>query len=244
MDVILMDLNKEIQSLAKANGVFYCGVADLSRAKEFIRPQGGSELGSYTYSISLGIPLFKDIVDRLPDRSQHSVALNYHHCYEITNHRLDIAASIVASYLQDKGYRVLPLPASKRIDDERLCASFSHKLGARLAGFGWIGKSCLLITPDHGPRVRWVSILTDAPLETSHTIMDSKCGNCNACVDICPVQAFTGHGFKEEEPREIRYDAHKCERYINSLGEGEKIKVCGMCLYVCPYGQKNRHLQN
>lgn len=75
-------------------------------------------------------------------------------------------------------------------------------------------------------------------------IIDSKCGNCNACVDICPVQAFTGHEFKEEEPREIRYDARKCERYINSLGEGEKIKVCGMCLYVCPYGQKNRHLQN
>lgn len=130
------------------------------------------------------------------------------------------------------------MPDAKRIDDESLCASFSHKLGARLAGFGWIGKSCLLITPNHGSRVRWVSILTDAPLETSHTIIDSKCGNCNACVDICPVQAFTGHEFKEEEPREIRYDARKCERYINSLGEGEKIKVCGMCLYVCSYGQK------
>lgn len=30
MVVLLMDLNKEIQNLAKANGIFYCGAADLS----------------------------------------------------------------------------------------------------------------------------------------------------------------------------------------------------------------------
>jgi hypothetical protein len=81
-----MDLNKEIQNLAKANGIFYCGVADLSLAKDFIIQQGGNELEDYPFSISLGIPLFKDIVDRLPDRSQRSVALNYkHHCYDIIN---------------------------------------------------------------------------------------------------------------------------------------------------------------
>lgn len=239
MDVLIMDLNKEIQSLAKANGIFYCGVADLSLAKDFIIQQGGNELEAYPFSISLGIPLFKDIVDRLPERSQRSVALNYkHHCYDVINQRLDIAASIVAGYLQDKGYRVLPLPAAERIDDERICASFSHKLGARLAGFGWIGKSCLLITPDHGPRVRWVSVLTDAPLEASDNIIESKCGNCSACVDICPVKAFTGLEFHENEPREVRYDALKCEEYIRSLGEKEQIKVCGMCLYVCPHGRK------
>lgn len=234
-----MDLNQEIENLAKANAIFYCGVADLSLAKEFISEQGGSELSNYPFSVSLGIPLFNDIVDRLPDRSQYSASLNYkHHCYDVINRRLDIAASVVASYLQEKGYKVLPLPASERIDNERICASFSHKLGARLAGLGWIGKSCLLITPDHGPRVRWISVLTDAPLEPSGTIMESRCGNCSACVDICPVKAFTGHEFLENETREVRYDARKCEEYFKSMEERGTIKVCGMCLYVCPYGHK------
>ncbi len=48
-----MDLNKGIQNLAKANGIFYCGVADLSRARDFIIQQGGSEMESYPYSMSL-----------------------------------------------------------------------------------------------------------------------------------------------------------------------------------------------
>lgn len=39
---------------------------------------------------------------------------------------------------------MLPLPVAERIDDERICAAFSHKMEANLAGLGWIGKSCLL----------------------------------------------------------------------------------------------------
>ena len=58
----------------------------------------------------------------------------------------------------------MPLPAAERIDNERVCATMPHKAVAYLSGFGWIGKNCLLITPDNGPRVRWTTVLTDAPL--------------------------------------------------------------------------------
>jgi len=55
--------------------------------------------------------------------------LNYRlHAYDIINQRLDITSSIISSFLQNEGYRVLPIPAAERIDDERICASFSHKL--------------------------------------------------------------------------------------------------------------------
>ncbi len=53
MVVLLMNLNKEIQDLTKTNGIFYCGAADLSLAKEFIIQQGGNELKDYPFSISL-----------------------------------------------------------------------------------------------------------------------------------------------------------------------------------------------
>jgi epoxyqueuosine reductase QueG len=139
--------------------------------------------------------------------------------------------------LQREGYRAMPIPASKRVDDERICAVFSHKLAAHLAGLGWIGKSCLLVTPEAGPRVRWITVLTDAPLTSTGEPMATRCGSCRQCVDICPVQAFTGEPFRDHELREVRYDARKCEQYFDALKNPDKPAVCGMCLYVCPHAR-------
>jgi hypothetical protein len=61
----------------------------------------------------------------------------------------------------------------------------AHKLAAHLAGLGWIGKSCLLLTEQFGPRVRFVSVLTDAPLEAGSPL-DKPCGKCQVCIDACP----------------------------------------------------------
>ena len=110
-------------------------------------------------------------------------------------------------------------------------------MAAHLAGLGWIGKSCLLVTPEAGPRVRWTTVLTDAPLKAG-TPMEMRCGDCHECVDICPVKAFTGRNFIESEPREARYDARRCEKYLKGLEASTGYGVCGMCLYICPHGKK------
>ncbi len=234
-----MSFQNELNKIALDNGVQYFGVSDLSKAREFIVEQGGEDLSAYPYAISLGIKLIDPIVDKLPHRNDKAALLNYkHHSYDVINSRLDMTASILSNHIQEKGYRVLPLPSSKRIDDEKICAQFSHKLGAHLAGLGWIGKSCLLITPDNGPRVRWITILTDMPLQPTGSKMESRCGTCNECVKICPVQAFTGRNFVEDESREMRYDAKKCEDYFKEMERNGQIAVCGLCVYVCPHGRK------
>jgi epoxyqueuosine reductase QueG len=120
----------------------------------------------------------------------------------------------------------------------RVAAIFSHKLAAHMAGLGWIGKSCLLITPEAGPRVRWATVLTDAPLPATGSAMAERCGECQKCVEICPQAAFTGRPFREDEPREARYDARKCELYLKDLEEKTGYGVCGMCLFVCPHGRR------
>lgn len=232
-----MNLNRELNQLAIKQWIDYFGVADLSVAREAVLAQGGSEIAGFSYSVTLGIALNKHIVDQLPNRTMRSVSLNYeHHAYNLINQRLDIASSVLAGFIDKKGFRALPLPASERIDDERICASFSHKMGANLSGLGWIGKSCLLVTPRHGPRVRWTTILTDAPLAPTGKIQEERCGDCTRCVDICPVRAFTGRPFVADEPREARYDAGKCEKYFDGMKRKGEIGVCGMCLYICPYG--------
>jgi epoxyqueuosine reductase QueG len=232
-------LNCEIFDLAEKNGISYCGIANLSTVPKTAVDQGNTGIYEYPRSISLGIALNKEIVDKLPLREQYPYVLNYrHHAYDIINQRLDITASIISSLFQGKGCRALPIPASERINNENIYAAFSHKLGARLSGLGWIGKSCMLITPKDGPRVRWTSILTDAPLDSSEEMIKSRCNNCRECVDICPVNAFTGRGFNENEPREARYNAHKCERYFVDMKSKGKLDVCGMCMYICPYGRQ------
>jgi len=235
-----MNLEKHMQALADSAGIDFIGTADLSSAIPFIKEQGGDVVDGFPLAISIGIRLPDPIVDMLPKRTNKAVAVNYRfHAYTYINQRLDALTSQLAGFIQRAGYKVLPVPAAERCNDERLCAVFSHKLAAHLAGFGWIGKGCLLITPQYGPRVRWSSILTDAPIKPSGKPMDEKCGDCPDCVEICPMNAFTGRNFDPKEPREMRYDARKCDEYFRSMKNKGDLPVCGMCLYVCPYGKKN-----
>jgi epoxyqueuosine reductase len=212
------ELTRKIKTLTEGCGVDFFGIADLTRASVAVIEQGGEELACYPFAVSMGIALPHSIVDQLPRRHERAVAVNYRlHCYDVINERLDLVSSLVAGALQREGY--------------------AHKLAAHLAGLGWIGKSCLLITPEAGPRVRWTSVLTDAPLGPAGAPSVERCGECSQCVDACPEDAFTGRPFREDEPREARYDARRCEAYHEELERAHGIAVCGMCIYACPFGQ-------
>ncbi len=96
------------------------------------------------------------------------------------------------------------------------------------------------MTPDHGPRVRWVSVLTDAPLKPTGTPMEPRCGDCTACFDICPQRAFTGRMFDPDEPRETRFAAAACDLNFREQERETGVAVCGLCLYACPMGKRTR----
>ena len=234
-----MDTYGRITDLVTSSSCDFIGVADLAIAQDFVRDQGGDVVAGFPKAVSIGIALPRAIVDQLPNRSQRAVAVNYRsHAYHIINQRLNMIASQVASALQRDGHRALPVPAAERCDDERNSAVFSHKLAAHLAGLGWIGKSCLLVTPQAGPRVRWTSVLTDAPLAATGGPTEEQCGDCTECVEICPVHAFTGRPFRPGEPRHLRYDTARCDEYLDERKHEGSMRVCGMCLYVCPHGRR------
>jgi epoxyqueuosine reductase QueG len=231
-------LDERLDEFARELGADFFGVADITPAEDFIQNQGGDMVMGYPRAISIGIILLDTIVDQLPQRFEKSVAVNYrHHTYDIINLRLDLISSRIGSLLQKEGHKALPIPASERYDDKELFAVFSHKLAANMAGLGWIGKSCLLITPEAGPRVRWTTILTEAPLNPTGEPLEDGCGECTDCVDTCPVSAFTGEKFRADENREVRYDARKCEKYFKVMEDAGKIPVCGLCIYNCPKGR-------
>jgi len=237
-----MDLDTSLPEFVRGLGADYYGVADIVPARDFIRSQGGERVAAYPLAVSAGIRLPDPLVDAVADRTDVVGASLYRHmAYDIVNAELDRIALHVAGAIQREGYRAFPVAASKRASDALIAGVFSQKLAAYHAGLGWIGKSCLLVTPDHGPRVRWVTVLTDAPLAPTGTSMDQRCGSCTECVDICPVHAFTGRPFRKDEPREARFDAAACDRFFRELESSGRPPVCGLCLYVCPHGRREGH---
>jgi epoxyqueuosine reductase len=228
-----------VKHIAESFGADFFGVADLSTAGEAILAQGGKEAASYRQAISIGLQLPHSIVDQLPHRTEISVAKVYkHHAYDVINQRLDHISSRICGFLELNGSKSFPVPASQIVDEKNLLGVFSNKMAAHLAGLGWIGKSCLLVTPSVGPRARWATVLTNASIETTGGPMEDRCGNCTDCVDICPAKAFTGRPFIAEEPRDLRFDVHKCQQYLDTLKAKMGVGTCGMCLCVCPHGKK------
>ena len=235
-------LQTNLERVAKELGADLFGIADLTIAHDFVCKQGGECLRKFSRAISIGIRLLDAVVDELYRLEDPAVAHTYIALYKSVNSRLDHVGLSLAKRIQEKGYKAYAIPASQTVDSNKLIGVFSHKLAADLAGLGWIGKSCLLVTPSYGPRVRFATILTDAPLKAGSPIGE-KCNDCRKCMSICPAKAFTGASFNPSEPREVRFNAHSCRSYRKKreeeLGEGF---LCGLCVYVCPYGRSHKSL--
>ncbi len=234
-----MDIDAKVRSIVKSHFADYVGFADLSNYQNEIARYGGSIVSGYSRAISIGLSIPDSIVDRLPERADPNIASLYQaYGYDVLNQRLGLIASVLSSYLNRAGYRTLPIPPAERTDQENAMPTVSQKMIANIAGLGWIGKNCLLVTPGRGPRLRLVSLLTDAPISAKDSITEERCDGCDACVKACPVGALKGRPFVLHESREERFDFRKCQAYFEEMEQAGKRKVCGMCLHACPYGKK------
>ena len=116
-------------------------------------------------------------------------------------------------------------------------------MGAVLSGMGHVGRNCLFIHEKYGPRVRLGTVLTDfdAKVRRESTDRDYFCDKCNICVRACPAQALYGRDFDAENPDEPLMDYRACSEHMkrayHHIGRGA---VCGICMRVCPKGQKSR----
>lgn len=225
----------QLESLAKDMGATYFGIADLTAARQYVCEQGGEFLGQFPKAVSHGFALADGIIDALADPVNVGALKTYwYYVYEIVNPRIDSISLILAQSLERAGFRAFIVPSSQMVDRMELRSLFSHKLAAHLAGLGWIGKSALLITPEHGPRVRWGTVLTDAPLEAG-TPIDAMCRRCDICVKACPAHAFTGQSFDKRRPRSDIFVAEPCFQRLNQRDKAPQ-NSCALCVYICPFG--------
>jgi epoxyqueuosine reductase len=224
-----------LESFARGMGTDLFGVADLRPAHSYISHQGGDAMGRFPFAVSLGIKLSDTVVDHLDPLAPADHSLYGYHIYKAVSPLLDTMAMRVSREIEKAGFRALPIPTSQfRQPGERI-SLFSHKLAARLAGLGWIGKNCLLISPQFGPRIRLATVLTDCELETGSPL-DSSCGDCRVCADACPVGAIKNIEFRESDGVEKRLDVTACGTYRDGADSGARrgAHVCGICLAKCP----------
>ena len=222
-----------------AMGAAYFGVADLSLTRQGpLTPNEAKLVAKYTTAVSIGVPLDTSLVTKIGSQDDLSALRQYyaHVYYEISPFIDEITDHLYAT-LHNAGFTSWPVPATETIDTDNQYSLFSHKMAANLAGLGWVGKSCLFITADRGPRVRWGTILTNAPLPATGQPVANRCGKCQRCVAACPVQAFTGRNFVISEAREMRMSAQKCLDFLLERRRNIGVSACGQCVYSCPWGQ-------
>ncbi len=156
------------------------------------------------------------------------------------NRKLDEIAASVARWIVEQGFRAVPVPASRMVDDHGLRGNISHKAVARMAGLGWQGKSLLLVTPEFGPRVRLVTVLTDMPLVPDRPV-ENRCGACSECSCACPASAI--RNVPTADHYASREDAVILSRCHAQLLEFKQIPdigstFCGACIRACPFGKE------
>jgi epoxyqueuosine reductase QueG len=232
-----VEYTRTVKQRIRELGADLVGIADLEplRKLEFIEPT--DLLKPFSRAISIGVQLPASAFEMITDQPTPI----YSNIYNTANRLLDELAFKTAVALQKDGYNSLPVPASQLLDWDKLYGAISHKAVARIAGLGWQGKNLLLITPQYGSRVRLVTVLTDAPLQTDEPLQN-RCGKCMLCRDACPVGAIKGISTKDNySTREEAIYLDRCsKKLIEEFAklEGIGFPICGICIKACPYGKK------
>lgn len=168
-------------------------------------------------------------LDRLKRPGEGIVSLyargrDYH---KVLRQRLQKLSDRIADHVGPFGHRVFTDSAPV----------LEAELAAR-SGQGWRGKHTLLLSREAGSMFFLGEIYVDLALPLSEPVTE-HCGNCNACVEVCPTQAIVA-------PHLL--DARRCISYltIEHAGPiplalrpliGNRIYGCDDCQLICPWNK-------
>ena len=220
-------LTNELKELLLRRGAGLVGAADLR----------GLEGCGYPAGIAVAIPLPPRVIRDL----QTAPTAEYHALYHTMNQALNELVLAGEAFLKERGFDAWAQTTGRVKTDASRSTPLPHKTVAVRAGLGWIGKNCLLVTPEYGSAVRLSSLLTNAPLACDAPVTESRCGGCRLCVDACPAQALTGAAWQAGMPRQELVDVEACrakQLEIMARCTGIQTDLCGKCFAVCAYTQK------
>lgn len=205
---VIMNLTDQVKQLAKNNDIDYVGIAPVSRfvnAPKGRKPTdflpGAESVISMGVRVNFGPQLTQRLA--LADKKLRHIAFSYRWFgYGVLNmYFMDRAAFLVTKLLEEKGELAVPIVASGVEDLRAVMGAFSNRHAAVAAGLGEIGWNGLCITPDAGPRARFVSVITTARLDPDPMYHGSKLcdpdkckelgGGLPVCAKLCPLHLFS-----------------------------------------------------
>ncbi len=189
-------LTDRVRRFALDNGAHLAGIAPVER---FSGAPRGHHPRDFLPDCRSVVVLGARILDRgldhpglVPDGAEfipeeHLREVMQYYFWETQSHGptsdlLSMLALRAAMMLQDEGYGSVYFPSS---DGDRYgdrlkgkmrenTALFSHRHAAVRAGLGEFGLDNIVVTPEFGQRVRWVSVLTAAELEPT-PLLKERC---------------------------------------------------------------------
>ena len=156
--------------------------------------------------------------------SRYALGRDYH---KVVRKRLKQLGQKIEQQVGKLGYR--PFVDSAPILERPL---------AEKAGLGWIGKHSLLIDAKTGSWFFIGELMIDLPLPVDKPV-ENKCGQCVACLKICPTQAIVA-------PYVV--DGRRCISYLTielqgaipvefRKAIGNRIYGCDDCQLICPWNR-------
>ncbi|MBB6520668.1 tRNA epoxyqueuosine(34) reductase QueG [Pseudoteredinibacter isoporae] len=114
---------------------------------------------------------------------------------------------------------------------------------AEKAGLGWTGKHTLLINREAGSWFFLGEIFTNLELPLNQEQEKNQCGDCKACLQVCPTDAF---------PKPYVLDARRCISYLTIEYDGlipeefrdpigNRVFGCDDCQAICPWNKYAQH---
>jgi epoxyqueuosine reductase len=160
--------------------------------------------------------------------SRYALGRDYH---KLMRKRLQQLGKKITTYCENFNFR--PFVDSAPILERPL---------AEKAGLGWVGKHSLLLNKEAGSWFFLGELLIDIPLpitNESGEASNNHCGNCVACIKICPTKAIV-------EPYVV--DARRCISYFTIESPdpiplelrplmGNRIYGCDDCQLICPWNK-------
>lgn len=215
-----MNNNKRILSLLGEHAPAFIGFADLAGTMLAVR-------SGMTYGICIA-----DAIRTFPDADDYAPE------YQAVSLHLREISQFLEESITALGFRAVSLARSH--SDDGFMQREPYKILAVRAGFGWIGKSSVLVTKEYGCAVRLHGVITDMPLDTASRIGESLCGDCRACVDACIANAVAGNSWCIGITRRripTPFDGGKPVLGLPPMPDASDVP-CTACMTACPWTQR------
>ena len=257
----LLELWPQIQSWAQELGLSQIGVAgvDLASAEPGLRAWLAAGFhGSMDYMAAHGmrrarpaelVPGTVSVITARMDYLPQGTSPDWV-AHEIKR-SLQPGEAVVSVYARGRDYHKVLRSRLQQLQERiaKAIGPFGHRvftdsapvLEAELAtrsGLGWRGKHTLVLSREAGSMFFLGELFVDFALPETPAV-SSHCGQCTACMDLCPTQAIVGP---------YTLDARRCISYltIEHAGPieealrpliGNRIYGCDDCQLACPWNK-------